>query len=289
MAAPSAGRKPTRGDREFAYGRRDFERVRELILRCAGITLAPHKADMVYSRLVKRLRATGTSSVEEYLDRVEREGGEELQAFTNALTTNLTAFYREAHHFDRLREHLASLPRGERASIWCAAASTGEEPYTLAITACEAFGSLRPPVRILATDIDTQVLEHGQQGIYALDRIESIGAERRRRFFRRGVGANEGYCRVIDELRALVTFQPLNLLDAHWPLRGPFDAIFCRNVMIYFDKPTQYRILRRIVPLLGPGGLFFSGHSESFYHAADLLRACGRTVYRRADTAASAA
>src|SRR5262249_28100497 len=156
-------------------------------------------------------------------------------------------------------------PRGMgRVLLWCAASSTGEEPYSMAITAAEAFGSLRPPVAILATDIDTSVLATAERGVYPLERVAALSAEQRRRYFRRGHGANDGYCRVADELRALIRFQPLNLLDARYPLRGPFSAIFCRNVMIYFDKPTQRAILARLAPLLAADGLLFAGHSESF-------------------------
>ncbi|MFI4979449.1 MAG: CheR family methyltransferase [Nevskiales bacterium] len=273
--------------REFAFTRRDFERVRGLIHQRAGIALVESKQDMVYSRLARRLRALELASFSAYLDRLEGGGdAAEWQAFTNALTTNLTSFFREPHHFEHLAGILAQRAPGERLLLWCAAASTGEEPYSLAITAAEAFGTLSPPVSILATDIDTQVLDTAERGIYPLERIEGISPERRRKFFRKGQGANSGNCRVVDELRSLVSFRRLNLLDARYPLRGPFKAIFCRNVMIYFDKPTQYQVLRRMVPLLAPDGLLFAGHSESFFHAADLVVSCGRTVYRRAEQAA---
>lgn len=276
-------------DRDFTFTARDFERVRKLIYAKAGIALADTKEEMVYSRLARRLRALKLDSFKTYLDGLESGGTEaEWQEFTNALTTNLTSFFREAHHFDALRTFLQQLPRGRQVRIWCAAASTGEEPYSLAITACEAFDSLTPPVAILATDIDTQVLATAQRGVYALDRIEKLSAERKRRFFLKGSGAAAGQCRVIEPLQRLLTFRPLNLLDARYPMKGPFDAIFCRNVMIYFDKPTQLAVLRRMVPLLSHDGMFFAGHSESFFHAADLIRPVGRTIYRRAGVAASA-
>jgi chemotaxis protein methyltransferase CheR len=266
---------------EFRYTRRDFDRVRRLIHARAGIALADSKYDMVYSRLSRRLRALGLAGVGEYLDRLERGGAGEWQEFTNALTTNLTAFFREPHHFEVLRAHLAMLPRGRPVRIWCAAASTGEEPYSIAITAAELYGR-DPPARILATDVDTQVLATAEEGVYPLERVRGLSRERLRRFFRRGTGEREGWCRVAEEPRRLLAFRPLNLLDERWPLRGPLDAIFCRNVMIYFDKPTQRRILEKFAPLLQPDGLLFAGHSESFMHAADLFRPCGRTVYRLA-------
>ncbi|HEX5756761.1 MAG TPA: CheR family methyltransferase, partial [Arenimonas sp.] len=144
--------------------------------------------------------------------------------------------------------------------------------------------SLTPPVDILATDIDTHVLETAERGIYPIDRIEKIDAERQKRFFRRGTGPNEGLCRVIPELQKLLHFRQLNLLDRDYGLKGPYCAVFCRNVMIYFEKPTQYEIITRVQPLLAIDGLFFAGHSESFFHATDLIRNLGRTVYARADS-----
>lgn len=267
--------------REFSYSKQDFERVRRLIYNRAGISLAPSKEDMVYGRLVRRLRQHGLSSFHQYLDLLERSDDAEWQAFTNALTTNLTAFFREPHHFDALRQLFSQLNRSP-LRLWSAASSTGEEPYSMAMTAVEHFGSMDAPVKILATDIDTQVLDTARQGVYPLERVEKLPPERLRRFFQRGTGQNEGYCRVVEGLRRMVEFRPLNLLDPQWDVRGPFDAIFCRNVMIYFDKATQYRILSRVMPLLADDGLFFAGHSESFFHATDLLQPCGRTVYRKA-------
>lgn len=276
-------------DREYAYTERDFQRVSAMIRSRAGISLAQGKQDMVYSRIARRLRALKIDSFSDYLDFLENDHGcDEWEHFTNALTTNLTAFFRESHHFDILSQHLGTLHGKDRILIWCAAASTGEEPYSLAITACEHFGTLQPPVQILATDIDTNCLETAARGVYPIDRVEKLAAERLRRFFRRGTGSREGYCKVVDELQQMITFRQLNLLDNSYGLRGPFDAVFCRNVMIYFDKPTQYSILKRIVPLLTRDGLFFAGHSESFFHATDLIRPVGRTVYRLAEGAAGA-
>ncbi|HEY0973747.1 MAG TPA: CheR family methyltransferase [Solimonas sp.] len=269
--------------RDFAFTARDFDRVRALIHARAGIALADSKEEMVYSRLARRLRAQRLDSFKSYLDALESSGtDDQWQDFTNALTTNLTSFFREPHHFDALREFLQQQPRGKAIRIWCAAASTGEEPYSLAMTACEAYDSLTPPVAILATDIDTQVLATAERGVYAMDRIDKIDPARRKRFFLKGQGAAAGHCRMIEPLRKLLTFRTLNLLDARYPMKGPFDAIFCRNVMIYFDKPTQLAVLRRMIPLLDRDGLFFAGHSESFFHAADLIRSVGRTIYRKA-------
>jgi chemotaxis protein methyltransferase CheR len=267
--------------RAFAFDDHDFRRIVRMIRARAGIHLGEHKRDMVYSRLSRRVRALGLQRFCDYLDLVEEDdGADETQAFVNALTTNLTSFFREAHHF----EILADLLRASRGpvTIWCCAASTGEEPYSIAMTACEAFGTDAPPVRILATDIDTQVLQTAATGVYPIERLEAVSPERRRAFFQRGSGTNAGMCRVKPALRALVSFRPLNLLDDDYALRGGFAAVFCRNVMIYFDKPTQREVLARVMPLLAPGGLLFAGHSESFTHAADLVESSGRTTYRAA-------
>jgi chemotaxis protein methyltransferase CheR len=269
------------GVREFEFTERDFEAVRKLIYQRAGISLSAQKMDMVYSRLARRLRATGMKRFEDYLAQLRNGGNEaEWEAFTNALTTNLTSFFREQHHFPVLAEHLAAR-RGRQLVIWCCASSTGEEPYSLAMTAVETFGSFDAPVSILATDVDTNVLRKGEAGVYPAERVERVAPERVRRFFQRGTGAQEGQVRVRPELQRMVTFRRLNLLDAAWTVRGPLDAIFCRNVMIYFDKPTQAGILRRFAPLLHPDGLLFVGHSESLFHVADTFRLRGKTVYEK--------
>lgn len=276
-------------EREFEFDDRDFRRVCRMIHAHAGISLGANKRDMVYGRLARRLRALGIDRVGDYLDHVERNAGPELQQFVNALTTNLTSFFREAHHFDILAGQLRASHRpGAELRLWCAAASTGEEPWSLAITACEAFGTLTPPVRILATDIDTQVLQVARRGVYPVERIDALDPARRRRFFQRGSGPNAGLCRIRPELQALLEFRALNLCDDDYRLRGGFAAVFCRNVMIYFDKPTQHRVLQRITPLLAPAGRLYAGHSESFTHATDLVTACGRTVYRATGPATGA-
>jgi len=264
--------------REFSFTAKDFERIRELLYRHSGIKLSDQKYDMVYSRLTRRLRATGLQTFNAYLRLLERDDSEEWEAFINALTTNLTSFFREPYHFPLLAAHVSGL-RKRPIRLWCAAASTGEEPYSMAMTLVEAFGTYHPPVEIIATDIDTQVLEKARAGVYTLDRLEKIPQQDIKRFFLKGTGRQEGYAKVRQELRDLVSFHQLNLLDACWPIVGPFDAIFCRNVMIYFDKPTQYKILARFVPLLEAHGLLFAGHSESLHHASDLFKSRGKTVY----------
>lgn len=283
LTQTTVGGSDTAKQREFLFTDEDFERVRKLIYERAGISLAPIKRDMVYSRLARRLRALNFESFVDYLKfLLSPSGEEEWELFVNSLTTNLTSFFREAHHFDILQRHMAELKQ-RPIRIWCSAASTGEEPYTLAITACETFGSMTPPVEIVASDIDTSVLAKAQRGVYPFERVERLSPERLRRFFLKGTGAQAGMVRIRPELQKLVSFTRVNLLDARYPINGPFDVMFCRNVMIYFDKPTQYEILRKFVPLLKPDGLLFAGHSESFLHAADLFHSLGRTVYERAD------
>lgn len=266
--------------REFHYRADDFHKVRGLLHKRSGISLSESKSQMVYSRLARRLRLLDLNSFSEYFEYLEQNEGE-WQEFVNALTTNLTSFFRENHHFEALAKHLRHLPkRNEPFRIWCSAASTGEEPYSLAITAMEAFDSLTPPVQILASDIDTNVLDTARQGIYPINRIDPLSEGRKKTFFMRGTGSQAGLVRVRGELRELIEFQQINLLGQQWPIKPGLDVIFCRNVMIYFDKPTQQHLLGRMVKLLRPDGLFFAGHSESFVHATHLVRLIGRTIYR---------
>ena len=281
---PLFGTLPSRdnGEREFVFTPADFERVRKLIYQYAGISLSAVKQDMVYSRLARRLRATGLKTFAEYLALLEKGDRGEWEKFVNSLTTNLTSFFREPHHFPILAEHLKKLQNRPSIKIWCSAASTGEEPYSIAMTVVEAFGGFNVPVSIMASDLDTNVLATAEKGVYPLERVGKLSPERMKRFFLKGSGAQEGQVCVRPELRRLVSFQRINLLEANWPVRGPLDAIFCRNVMIYFDKPTQHKILARFTPLMHEDGLLFAGHSESFLHAADLFRSQGKTVYELA-------
>jgi len=281
---PLFGSLPARenSEREFVFTSADFERVRKLIYQYAGISLSAAKQDMVYSRLARRLRATGLKTFAEYLALLEKGDRGEWEKFVNSLTTNLTSFFREPHHFPILAEHLKKIQNRPSIKIWCSAASTGEEPYSIAMTVVETFGGFNVPVSIMASDLDTSVLATAEKGVYPLERVGKLSPERIKRFFLKGSGAQEGQVCVRPELRRLVSFQRINLLEATWPVRGPLDAIFCRNVMIYFDKPTQHKILTRFTPLMHEDGLLFAGHSESFLHAADLFRSQGKTVYELA-------
>lgn len=271
--------------REFVFTIEDYENIRRRIYDFAGIALASSKQDMVYGRLAKRLRERRLSTFREYLELIDRDPGE-WDIFVNALTTNLTSFFREAHHFEllarRLRQWLPSSSRPFR--IWCCAASTGEEPYSLAMTACEAFASLSPPVEIIASDINTQVLIDAREGVYGSERMNGVSEGRLHKFFQAVDGEHSSRWKVIPQLHQLVRFCRINLLDSSWPLHGRFDAIFCRNVMIYFDRETQRAILQRFLGVLEEGGELYAGHSESFLHASDLFTNVGKTVYRPTPT-----
>ena len=282
-STPLAPLPPVRdtGTREFAFTTEDFDHVRKLIYAHAGISLSSAKQDMVYSRLARRLRETRLNSFGEYLALLERGDKGEWEKFVNSLTTNLTSFFREPHHFPILAEHLKKLQGKSPIKIWCSASSTGEEPYSIAMTVVETFGGFTAPVSIVASDLDTNVLATAAKGIYPQDRVDKISPERMSRFFVKG-GGPDGLYTIRPELRRMVSFQRLNLLEPNWSVRGPLDVLFCRNVMIYFDKPTQYKILSRFAPLMSSDGLLFAGHSESFLHAADLFHSQGKTVYELA-------
>jgi chemotaxis protein methyltransferase CheR len=263
---------------EFHFTDHDFAKIRTLIHRRAGIALGEQKRQMVYSRLSRRLRELRMPEFSRYLDMLESShDGEEWQAVINSLTTNLTSFFREAHHFPVLAEHAKRSK--QPVTVWCAAASTGEEPYSIAITLVEALGERASTARVIATDIDTAVLAKASAGVFTLEQVKGLPAERLRRFFNKGTGANAGKVRVRPELAAMIRFERLNLLDPVWPVKEPVDAIFCRNVMIYFDKPTQKRILDRFEPLLKPGALLFAGHSENASLVSPNFKAIGQTVY----------
>ncbi len=265
---------------EFAWTNADFSRVQALIYQRAGISLNDGKHAMVYSRLSRRLRETGHQSFQAYLSWLESHDGPEWQEFINALTTNLTSFFREQHHFEIFASLLKARPAGTQWKVWCSAASTGEEPYSIVMTAAESLGSLSS-FKLTASDIDSKVLATAAQGIYRMDSIKNLGQDRLSRFFLRGKGGNTGMARVKPELRKAIDFINVNLIRDDWPFREPFDAVFCRNVMIYFDAGTQRKVLERIHRVLKPGGMLFVGHAENFSESRDLFTLRGKTVYER--------
>lgn len=266
-------------DREFSYSEADFAKIRKVIYSKAGINLSDSKKQLVYSRLARRLRALNLPDFNTYLQYLHSNEQED-EEFVNALTTNLTAFFREPHHFDILAKHANKVKLlNRKMRIWCSASSTGEEPYSIAMTLVEAFGTYHPPVEIIASDIDSNVLREASAGVYALQRLENLSLAQKKQFFQRGTGSYEGKAKVVQELRDMIEFRKINLLDENWLIKAPFDVIFCRNVMIYFDKATQLRLLERMVRLLRPDGLYIAGHSESFSQAAHLVKLIGKTTY----------
>jgi chemotaxis protein methyltransferase CheR len=272
--------------REFTFSDADFEALRTLVKDMTGISLSDQKRELVYGRLARRLRVLQLRSFADYRGVLARDN-DELVQFCNALTTNLTSFFREPHHFDYLRTHLLLPMAADRAAhprlrIWSAACSTGEEAYSLAMTVLEALPEVhRWDVRILATDLDSDVLERARRGVYAADRLKGIAPERRARFFSEQRLAEGVSYEATPAMKALITFKQLNLMQP-LPMRGPLQAIFCRNVVIYFDKDTQRELFLRISPLQRPGDLLFMGHSESLFKVTEQYSLIGKTIYQRA-------
>ena len=278
---------------EFALGEREFERIRTRLYEVAGISLSDAKRTLVIARLSKIVRGMKLPSFEAYLDYLERQGGpDDAQDFVNALTTNLTRFWREEHHFTHLVEHVGELMKthisasSKRLRIWSAGCSTGQEPYTIALNLLAAWPELkRWDFRILATDIDTSVIAKAATGVYPESELNGLSPERARLFER----IDGGRVRIPPAIAALVSFKPLNLM-APWPMKGPFDAIFCRNVAIYFDKPTQGEVFGRLGQILAPGGFLYIGHSENLGAGGAGFRLVGKTIYQaRAERAKDAA
>ena len=265
---------------EFAWTESDFSRVQGLIYQRAGISLHSGKHAMVYSRLSRRLRETGHQCFKDYLDFLELGENSESQEFINALTTNLTSFFREQHHFEVLASYLKAKPEDFLWRIWCCAASTGEEPYSIAMTAIESLtGSSK--FRLVASDVDSKVLALAGNGVYKLESLKGVSESRIKRFFLRGKGLNEGKVKVKSDLQDVVDFLNVNLVNDNWPFKCTFNIVFCRNVMIYFDGVTQRKVLEGIHRTMVLGGLLFVGHAENFSDSRDLFVLKGKTVYER--------
>jgi len=260
----------------------NFKLISDIAYKLTGIKLSDHKKNMIYSRLSRRIRLRNLQSFDDYCKLISTPGNDEMTDFVNAITTNLTAFFREAHHFVYLQNVvfpylMKNNSASKRIRIWSAGCSTGEEPYTLAICAKEKLPVERWDIKILATDLDTNVVEHGKRGEYDVDRIEDLDSSRKKRWFLKDGGEQ---VRVKPSLQELITFKPLNLLN-DWPMKGPFDVIFCRNVVIYFDKDTQRKLFKRYAQVLKPGGHLFIGHSENLHKVSDEFESLGQTMYRR--------
>jgi chemotaxis protein methyltransferase CheR len=287
MPQPSAAQVDAGVRTDYVLSDQAFDRIRALVREHTGIALSDAKRQLVYGRLARRLRSLQLDGFDDYIELLEQGDPTELEQFTNAVTTNLTSFFREAHHFEHLAavlgEHATRNAASRRLRLWCCAASTGEEPYSIAMVLREQQSLLSGyDVKLLATDIDSNVLATASEGIYGPDRLEAMTSARMSRFFHPS-GARAGHHAVDRSLKELITFKRLNLMD-EWPMRGPFDFIFCRNVIIYFDKPTQRELFARMALLQRPGDLLFLGHSESLYRVSDSYDLIGRTIYRRKES-----
>jgi chemotaxis protein methyltransferase CheR len=273
--------------KEFEFTERDFTCIRELVARYSGISLSDAKRDLVYGRLKPRLRSLSINTFSEYCEYLEsgNDNGE-LTMFVNAITTNLTAFFREQHHFEYLSnsiipELMAQKRPGKRFRIWSAGCSTGEEPYSIAITLQETIADIDNwDIKILATDIDSNVINKARQGVYPSDRVDKVDKHRLQKWFLKGKDDNNGMVCVRNNVKSLVTFQVLNLMES-WPMKGEFDLIFCRNVVIYFNKDTQRQLFGRMAEITRPGGYLMIGHSESLHNVSDIYKPLGKTIYRK--------
>lgn len=271
---------------EYDYSETEFIRLQQLVRKHCGINLSIEKQDIIYGRLSRRLRALNLNSISDYCNMIENGHTSELEQFTNALTTNLTAFFREPHHFEYLRESiipelLQRNAQSRRLRIWSAGCSTGEEPYSIAMTLLDSIPNIENwDVRVLATDLDTSVLAEAVCGIYRCEKIDGLQQQYLKSWFQKGRDNRQGMARVVSKVRKLVSFHRLNLMH-DWPMQGPFDIIFCRNVVIYFDKQIQQRLFDRYADIMAPDGYLFIGHSESLYNVSDRFNLIGRTIYRR--------
>lgn len=261
-------------EREFEFSDRDFSFLASLVHARVGITLGEHKKDMVYGRLTRRLRRLNIATFADYCELLQSpEGDAEMGDFINAVTTNLTSFFREAHHFEHLAEELART-KPKRLRIWSAGCSAGMEPYSIAMVLAKTLERSGCDARILATDIDTNMLATAEAGLYPVEQYEKIPAQ-----YRRYAQMDGGQMRVDPSLAESITFNRLNLLES-WPMKGQFDAIFCRNVAIYFDKDTQRKLFDRMANLLTPEGWLYIGHSENLFNVSDRFKSLGKTIYR---------
>ena len=278
----------TENNREFLFTEKDFKYLAQLAGTRGGISLSSGKRELVYGRLARRLRELGLKTYKQYCDRLKDGDEEELTHFINAITTNVTSFFRENHHFEFLEQNILPVlinnqddVKQPRLRLWSAGCSSGEEPYSLAMVLQESIPDVwRWDAKILATDLDSNIIDKASRGIYPLQRIEGVSLLRRKRWFSLGVGNNEGTGKVGSDVSQMITYRQLNLTE-EWPMRGPFDVIFCRNVTIYFDKPTRIMLLNKFANILSDGGHMFIGHSESLLGLTDRFRSVGRTIHQK--------
>jgi chemotaxis protein methyltransferase CheR len=277
---------------EFPFTQADFQTIVSIVYERSGIVLAANKRDMAYARLVQRLRALELNCFHDYCALLNsHKGADEIGYLINAITTNLTKFFRESHHFEHLRKEalpeLVTNAQGAapRIAVWSAGCSSGEEPYSIAMTALAARAEIGRDwdLNILATDLDTATLEVAKKGVYAKESLETVPPGLRERFFEVPTrGPSGGNLQVTRQAQSLITFKPLNLIKP-WPSGMSFDAIFCRNVTIYFDAKTKESIINRFHSILKKGGWLYVGHSESLHAHQHQFKLCGRTIYRKID------
>lgn len=269
--------------KEFPMSNKNFDEIKRIAYEITGINLTDQKKNMIYSRLARRIRANGLNSFDQYCALLAQANSGETTEFINAITTNLTSFFREGHHFDFLQETvfpelLRKNASTHRVRFWSAGCSTGEEPYSIAMCLKEKMPISSWDIKLLATDLDSNVVAHGKAGVYNLDRTDGIGDSRKKRWLLKAADAKS--VRMKTELQDLITFKQLNLLH-DWPMKGPFDVVFCRNVVIYFDKETQRTLFDRYANILAPGGYLFIGHSENLHKVSDRFKSVGRTIYQK--------
>jgi chemotaxis protein methyltransferase CheR len=271
-------------EKEFKFTREDFDYLRKLVTETTGIIAGEDKYTMYYSRLARRLRKLGLKDFTEYRRYLDNNRDVELIELVNSVTTNLTSFFRENHHFEFIANSIVPAIRksgGRKIRVWSAGCSTGEEPYSLAMTLAQSIPDYqRWDIKILATDLDSNVVAKASQGVYDSNRVDGIDRGLLKKYFYRGTGSNEGYVRVKPELKDLISFKQLNLLHA-WPITDKMDFIFCRNVVIYFDKPTKEKLVERYADQMHDDGYLFMGHSESLYKSTQRFKLLGKTIYQK--------
>jgi chemotaxis protein methyltransferase CheR len=280
-AAPVLDDSAQDSRREFAFSDADFKFLSQLAYEHAGIVLSEAKRNLVYGRLSRRLRILKLNTFREYREYISGQDAE-VQNFINSISTNHTKLFRESHHFDHFRAHvvkpLAQNAQSQRLRIWSAGCSSGEEPYTIAAVIARDVSNLgRHDVRLLATDIDTDILTKAARGEFSVNAVEDVPKEYEEFF---PLTESQNTVMVPEQLRSMIAFRQLNLLGP-WPFKGLFDVIFCRNVMIYFDAPTKQALVERFTKQLKPGGWLYIGHSESLYGSHPGIKLMGRTIYRR--------
>jgi len=271
-------------EKEFDFTNNDFAQVKTLVYDFAGIDLNDSKKNLVYNRLAKRIRFLEMNSFSEYLRFVKAQGEAEFVHLINAITTNLTFFFRENHHFEYLANTiipglLKTNQTKRKIRIWSAGCSTGEEPYSIAIVLKETVPG-DSDARVLATDLDTNVVQTAQEGVYKIDRLKGVSEARVKRWFMKGSGSRDGFVKVKSELQQIIDFGQINLMN-EWPIKDAVDVIFCWNVVIYFDKPTQSKLFDRYANLLSENGHLLVGHSESLYKVSDRFKLLGQTIYQK--------